>query len=34
MSDRSLKKSNEHFKRALKSMRLGVSSNFRYWGED
>jgi glutamate-1-semialdehyde 2,1-aminomutase len=34
MSHRSLKKSNEHFKRALKSMPLGVSSNFRYWGED
>jgi glutamate-1-semialdehyde 2,1-aminomutase len=34
MSPRSLKKSNEQFKRALKSMPLGVSSNFRYWGED
>ncbi len=34
MSHRSLKKSNEHFKRALKSLPLGVSSNFRYWGED
>ncbi|MFB3118882.1 MAG: aminotransferase class III-fold pyridoxal phosphate-dependent enzyme, partial [Myxococcota bacterium] len=34
MSHRSLKKSNEYFKRALKSMPLGVSSNFRYWGED
>jgi glutamate-1-semialdehyde 2,1-aminomutase len=33
MSKRSLKKSNEHFKRALKSMPLGVSSNFRYWGD-
>jgi glutamate-1-semialdehyde 2,1-aminomutase len=34
MSHRSLKKSNEYFKRALKSMPLGVSSNFRYWGDD
>jgi glutamate-1-semialdehyde 2,1-aminomutase len=34
MSHRSLKKSNEHFKRALKSLPLGVASNFRYWGED
>ena len=34
MSHRSLKKSNEYFKRALKSLPLGVSSNFRYWGED
>ncbi|MCH7868408.1 MAG: aminotransferase class III-fold pyridoxal phosphate-dependent enzyme [Myxococcales bacterium] len=31
---RSLKKSNEQFKRAIKSMPLGVTSNFRYWGED
>ncbi len=34
MSPRSLKKSNEHFKRAIKSMPLGVASNFRYWGEE
>jgi glutamate-1-semialdehyde 2,1-aminomutase len=34
MSQRSLKKSNQQFKRALKSMPLGVSSNFRYWGDD
>jgi glutamate-1-semialdehyde 2,1-aminomutase len=34
MSPRSLKKSNEQFQRALKSLPLGVSSNFRYWGED
>ena len=34
MSHRSLKKSNEHFKRARKSLPLGVASNFRYWGED
>jgi glutamate-1-semialdehyde 2,1-aminomutase len=34
MSHRSLKKSNEQFKRARKSLPLGVASNFRYWGED
>jgi len=34
MQQRSLKKSNQHFKRALKCMPLGVSSNFRYWGDD
>jgi len=34
MSHRTLKKSNEQFKRALKSMPLGVASNFRYWGEE
>jgi glutamate-1-semialdehyde 2,1-aminomutase len=31
---RNLTKSNEHFKRALKRLPLGVASNFRYWGED
>jgi glutamate-1-semialdehyde 2,1-aminomutase len=31
---RSLKRSNEFFQRALKSMPLGVASNFRYWGEE
>jgi glutamate-1-semialdehyde 2,1-aminomutase len=31
---RCLDKSNEHFQRALGKMPLGVSSNFRYWGED
>ena len=31
---RSLKKSNAHFARAIKSLPLGVSSNFRYWGDD
>ena len=31
---RSLKKSNEHFKKALTKLPLGVASNFRYWGED
>ena len=31
---RSLKKSNAHFQKAIKRLPLGVSSNFRYWGED
>ena len=31
---RSLAKSNEHFRRAARKLPLGVSSNFRYWGED
>ena len=31
---RSLKKSNEHFSRAVKRLPLGVSSNYRYWGPD
>jgi len=31
---RSLEKSNKHFQKALKRLPLGVSSNFRYWGED
>jgi glutamate-1-semialdehyde 2,1-aminomutase len=31
---RSLAKSNKHFERAVKKMPLGVSSNFRYWGDD
>jgi glutamate-1-semialdehyde 2,1-aminomutase len=31
---RSLKRSNAHFKRAVSRLPLGVSSNFRYWGED
>ncbi len=31
---RSLTKSNQHFQRAVGKMPLGVSSNFRYWGED
>jgi len=34
MPKRSLKKSNQHFKRAVKSIPLGVASNFRYWGEE
>jgi glutamate-1-semialdehyde 2,1-aminomutase len=31
---RSLEKSNAHFRRALRSLPLGVSSNFRYWGDE
>lgn len=31
---RSLKKSNEQFRKAVKRLPLGVSSNFRYWGDD
>jgi len=31
---RSLAKSNAHFQKAIKRMPLGVSSNFRYWGDD
>ncbi|MDH3266329.1 MAG: aminotransferase class III-fold pyridoxal phosphate-dependent enzyme, partial [Gammaproteobacteria bacterium] len=31
---RSLKRSNEHFKKAVSKLPLGVSSNFRYWGDD
>ena len=31
---RSLSRSNQHYKRALRSLPLGVSSNFRAWGEE
>jgi len=31
---RSLDKSNAHFRRAVRKLPLGVSSNFRYWGDD
>src|SRR5262245_24388330 len=31
---RSLARSNAHFRRALRRMPLGVSSNFRYWGDE
>jgi glutamate-1-semialdehyde 2,1-aminomutase len=31
---RSLAKSNAHFRKAISRLPLGVSSNFRYWGED
>jgi glutamate-1-semialdehyde 2,1-aminomutase len=31
---RVLKRSNEHYKKAIGKLPLGVSSNFRYWGPD
>ena len=31
---RSLSKSNSHFQKAITRLPLGVSSNFRYWGDD
>jgi glutamate-1-semialdehyde 2,1-aminomutase len=31
---RSLAKSNKHFERAVNKLPLGVSSNFRYWGDE
>jgi len=31
---RSLRNSNKHFRKALGKLPLGVSSNFRYWGDD
>jgi glutamate-1-semialdehyde 2,1-aminomutase len=31
---RKLTRSNEHFRRAIEKLPLGVSSNFRYWGDD
>jgi glutamate-1-semialdehyde 2,1-aminomutase len=31
---RPLTRCNEHFRRALRRLPLGVSSNFRYWGDD
>jgi glutamate-1-semialdehyde 2,1-aminomutase len=31
---RSLSKSNAHFQKAIGKLPLGVSSNFRYWGDD
>lgn len=31
---RSLARSNEHFRKAVRKLPLGVSSNFRYWGDD
>jgi glutamate-1-semialdehyde 2,1-aminomutase len=32
--NRDLSKSNAHFRKAVRRMPLGVSSNFRYWGDD
>ncbi len=31
---RKMTRNNEHFRRALKKMPLGVASNFRFWGEE
>ena len=31
---RTLNKSNQHFQKAVSKLPLGVSSNFRYWGDD
>ncbi|MDX1482299.1 MAG: aminotransferase class III-fold pyridoxal phosphate-dependent enzyme [Woeseiaceae bacterium] len=31
---RSLKRSNAHFRKAIDKLPLGVSSNFRYWGDE
>lgn len=31
---RRLQKSNQHFSKAISKLPLGVSSNFRYWGDD
>ena len=31
---RSLSRSNQHFRKANTKLPLGVSSNFRYWGDD
>ena len=31
---RSLARSNEHFRKAVEKLPLGVSSNFRYWGDE
>jgi len=31
---RSIKRSNAHFRKAVTRLPLGVSSNFRYWGDD
>ena len=31
---RSLKRSNAHFAKASQALPLGVSSNFRYWGDE
>jgi glutamate-1-semialdehyde 2,1-aminomutase len=31
---RKLSRSNEHFKKAVRKLPLGVASNFRYWGDE
>ncbi|MCH7708626.1 MAG: aminotransferase class III-fold pyridoxal phosphate-dependent enzyme, partial [Myxococcales bacterium] len=33
VNPRSLNRSNQHFQRAQRSLPLGVTSNFRYWGD-
>ena len=34
MTKRSLQKSNRHFQKAIQKLPLGVTSNFRYWGDE
>ena len=34
MTKRSLQKSNKHFQKAIHKLPLGVTSNFRYWGDE
>ena len=34
MTTRSIKKSNQHFQKAIHKLPLGVTSNFRYWGDE
>ena len=34
LSQRNLARSNQHFQKAITKLPLGVTSNFRYWGED
>lgn len=34
LTRRSLRRSNAHFQRAVERLPLGVSSNFRYWGDE
>ena len=34
MAKRSLQKSNKHFQKAIQKLPLGVTSNFRYWGDE
>ena len=34
MTKRSLQKSNKHFQKAIQKLPLGVTSNFRYWGDE
>mgnify|MGYP003325928830 CR=1 FL=1 len=34
MTTRSIKKSNQQFQKAIHQLPLGVTSNFRYWGDE